>query len=599
MRFCLLACLAVITGCTAEVPVDTGRDRPNVVIVITDDQGYGDLGFHGNPVIRTPNLDRLATASVRLDDYHVAATCAPTRSALLTGRWQNRVGVWHTIMGRSMLRRGEVTLADMLGDAGYRTMMIGKWHLGDNYPYRPHDRGFEQAYYHGGGGVGQTPDVWDNAYFDGAYYRNDVAEPAAGYVTDVFFDEAIEFIDSVKDGDAPFLLYLSTNAPHGPMHAPQAYADLYADIKQVGVRHFLGMITNIDDNVGRLRAHLEEQGLAENTVFIFTTDNGTSTGMDIFNAGMRGKKGSEYDGGHRVPFFVHWPAGDLAGSGVVDHVTAHVDIVPTLLELTGSQPPAGVDFDGTSLVPLLRDPRAAWPERILITDSQRVLDPIKWRRATVMTDRWRQVNGVELYDIDADPGQAADVAAEYPDVMQRLTAAYEDWWSELEPTFGEPTAIVIGSAAANPVRLTSHDWLGTNAQVPWNQRHIRNLEIEADGIHKGYWAIDVETAGRYVFELRRWPAEAALPITAPAEPGAPVPGAAAFRIAAGKSFPAVSARLVIGEHELSAPVGPGDQSVRFEAELAVGKMPLVALFEDDAARELGAYYVTVTYLGRN
>ena len=597
MRLCLLACLVVIASCSEDVPIDTDRSRPNVVLVITDDQGYGDLGFHGNPVVRTPSLDQLAAESTRLDDYHVAPTCAPTRAALLTGRWQNRVGVWHTVMGRSMLRRGELTLADMLGDSGYRTMMIGKWHLGDNYPYRPHDRGFEQAYYHGGGGVGQTPDVWDNAYFDGSYYRNGVVEPAVGYVTDVFFDEAINFIDSVKGGDAPFFLYLSTNAPHGPMHAPQSYADLYADIKQVGARHFLGMITNIDDNVGRLRAYLKGNGLAENTIFIFTTDNGTSTGMNIFNAGMRGKKGSEYDGGHRVPFFLHWPKGKLAEGHTIERVTAHVDIVPTLLELTASESPDGVQFDGASLVPLLHSPEGEWPGRTLITDSQRVLDPIKWRRSAVMTDRWRQVNGVELYDIDADPGQESDVAGEYPEVMRQLTATYEDWWDELQPTFGEPTAIVIGSEAANPVQLTSHDWLGTNAQVPWNQRHIRSLQMEADGVHKGYWAIDVEKPGRYSFELRRWPAESALPVAASAEPGAPVPGTEAFRTREGELFPAVSATLTIGDRELSAPVGQHDQYVAFEVELDTGKTPLVALFEDEEARELGAYYVTVDYLG--
>jgi arylsulfatase B len=598
MRLSLLACLLVIASCSEDIPIDTDRSRPNVILVITDDQGYGDLGFHGNPVVHTPNLDLLAAASTRLDDYHVAPTCAPTRAALLTGRWQNRVGVWHTIMGRSMLRRGEVTLADMLGASGYRTMMIGKWHLGDNYPYRPHDRGFEQAYYHGGGGVGQTPDVWDNAYFDGSYYRNGVVEPADGYVTDVFFDEAINFIGAVKGGDAPFFLYLSTNAPHGPMHAPRSYADLYADIKQVGVRHFLGMITNIDDNVGRLRTHLEENGLAENTIFIFTTDNGTSTGMNIFNAGMRGKKGSEYDGGHRVPFFVYWPAGELAESRQVDRVTAHVDIVPTILELTASEPPEGVAFDGESLAPLLHDPDAEWPDRILITDSQRVLDPIKWRRSAVMTDRWRQVNGDELYDIDADPAQESDVASEYPAVMQQLTAAYGDWWNELQPTFGEPTAIVIGSAAANPVHLTAHDWLGANAQVPWNQRHIRSMEMEADGIHKGYWAIDVEKPGRYVFELRRWPAEAALAITASAEPGAPVPGTEAFRVRDGVPFAAVDAMLAIGDRELSARVDQHDQYVSFEVELDAGMTPLAAVFKDEESRELGAYYVTVNYLGQ-
>ncbi len=599
MRYFLLLLTVSLAACSAEISDPKASQRPNVIIVITDDQGYGDLGVHGNPVIRTANLDALANESVRLDDYHVAPTCAPTRAALMTGRWQNRTGVWHTVMGRSMLRRDEVTLANLLGEAGYRTAMVGKWHLGDNYPYRPHDRGFESAYYNGGGGVGQTPDVWNNAYFDGAYYRNGVVEPAEGYVTDVFFNEAIDFIDSVKDGNAPFFLYLSTNAPHGPMHAPQEYADLYSDQRQLGVQHFLGMITNIDDNVGRLRAYLDEHGLADNTIFIFTTDNGTSTGMNIFNAGMRGKKGSEYEGGHRVPFFLHWPDGGLAESRSVDHVTAHVDVLPTLLDLTGVDQPDDLKLDGTSLATLLNDPAANWRDRVLITDSQRVLDPIKWRRASVMTDRWRQVNGVELYDMDVDVGQSKDVAGEYPDVMRKLTRAYESWWAELEPTFSEPTAIVIGSSNANPVSLTGHDWLGTNAQVPWNQRHIRQMEIEADGIHKAYWALDVEAAGRYEFLLRRWPKAAGLPIAAAAPPGEDVPGVEAFRAVEGEGFPAVKARLVIGEQHFEAPVSETDDAIKFIADVGTGSVPLVAVFEDANGRELGAYYVTVNYLGQD
>jgi hypothetical protein len=224
---CLVGCEPATDKSSQDQAGDSGR--PNVVLIITDDQGYGDLGVHGNPIISTPNMDALAEESIRLEDYHVAPTCAPTRAGLLTGRWHNRTGVWHTVMGRSMLRQDEVTLADMLAANGYRTAMIGKWHLGDNYPYRPHDRGFEYAYYNGGGGVGQTPDFWNNAYFDGSYFRNGQAEPAEGYVTDVFFDEAIAFIDSVRGGDKPFFVYLATNAPHGPMHAPPQYADLYAD----------------------------------------------------------------------------------------------------------------------------------------------------------------------------------------------------------------------------------------------------------------------------------------------------------------------------------------------------------------------------------
>jgi arylsulfatase B len=592
---CLVGCEPATDKSSQDQAGDSGR--PNVVLIITDDQGYGDLGVHGNPIISTPNMDALAEESIRLEDYHVAPTCAPTRAGLLTGRWHNRTGVWHTVMGRSMLRQDEVTLADMLAANGYRTAMIGKWHLGDNYPYRPHDRGFEYAYYNGGGGVGQTPDFWNNAYFDGSYFRNGQAEPAEGYVTDVFFDEAIAFIDSVRGGDKPFFVYLATNAPHGPMHAPPQYADLYADEGlSVAVQHFLGMISNIDDNVGKLRDYLDDNGLSENTVFIFTTDNGTSSGNNIFNAGMRGKKGSEYEGGHRVPFFLHWPAGGLSAMHRVDRVTAHVDIVPTLLDLTRSTPPDDVDFDGRSLRPLLEGAAIDWPDRVLISDSQRVLDPIKWRRSYVMTDQWRLINGEDLYDIDKDPGQEEDVAGEYPQVRERLRAEYEAQWAELLPTFAEPTPVVLGHASANPAVLTGHDWLGTNAQVPWNQRHIRILEREADGVHKGYWWVDFAEAGTYEFELRRWPAEAGLPIIAAAMPGPDVPGVTAFRAVAGKPFAAISAQLRVGELSMDTPVAATDTQVSFIARLDVGKTRLAATFTDKDGVQVGAYYVTARRL---
>lgn len=279
---------------------------PNIVLVIADDQGYGDLGHTGNPIIKTPQIDALAAESTSLTDYHVAPTCSPTRAALMTGHWTDRTGVWHTINGRSMLRENEVTLGQLLTDSGYVTGMFGKWHLGDNYPYRPEDRGFAEVYRHGGGGVGQTPDLWDNAYFDGTYFHNGKIVPAEGFCTDVFFTQARRFIKAQAQAGKPFFAYISTNAPHGPLHCPQEYLDRYPD-QPAAIAAFYGMITNIDDNVGATRALLEELGIAKNTLFIFTTDNGTATGHEVFNAGMRGKKGSEYDGGHRVPFIAHWP----------------------------------------------------------------------------------------------------------------------------------------------------------------------------------------------------------------------------------------------------------------------------------------------------
>ena len=266
--------------------VSNTTDKPNVIIVITDDQGYGDLGHTGNPIIKTPALDKFSAESVNLTNYHVGTTCAPTRAGLLTGRNCNRNGVWHTIMGASILNADEVTLANVLQDNGYRTGMFGKWHLGDNYPFHPHNRGFDETLYHGGGGVGQTPDYWNNDYLDDTYFRNGVPEKKSGYCTDVWFDEAIKFIEASKEG--PFFCYLSLNAPHGPYNVPINYYNLYKDETNISElqKRFYGMITNIDDNFDKLVNKLDGLGIAENTILIFTTDNGTA-------AGYRADKGSD------------------------------------------------------------------------------------------------------------------------------------------------------------------------------------------------------------------------------------------------------------------------------------------------------------------
>ncbi len=591
MKKTLLAWVAVLLC----VVTAGAAQRPNVVLVITDDQGYGDLSCHGNPVLKTPHLDKLHADSVRLTDYHVAPTCSPTRAALITGHWTNRTGVWHTIMGRSMLRHNEVTIGQILADGGYHTAMFGKWHLGDNYPYRPEDRGFQEVLRHGGGGVGQTPDYWDNAYFDGSYFHNGKAVPARGFCTDVFFDYAKRFIRKVKDDDKPFFVYLCTNAPHGPMHAPVKSSAPY--VKQgVNVANFFGMISNIDDNVGAMRAFLKEEGLTDNTIFIFTTDNGTSSGAHIHNNGMRGKKGSEYDGGHRVPFFIHWPKGGLTKGRDVDMITSYVDIVPTLIDYCNVPTPKGVKFDGVNIRPLIEGRQEeTWPDRILVTDSQRVRDPIKWRKSAVMTDQWRLVNGKELFDINADPGQKTNLAKQHPAVVSRLAKFYEAWWEELVPTFGQPTAIYLGHPApsANPVTLTCHDWIA-DGSTPWNQRHIRNAEKKPG--NTGFWAVDVKTAGAYTVELRRWPKEANRAITADLAAGADVPGVKAFRAIPGKTFAAVKAHLKLGGEELTLPVKEGAKRVTFRLNLKPGRDELWAKFTDETGTPMGAFYAYVTKL---
>jgi arylsulfatase A-like enzyme len=578
MTRCLLALLFCVpyTGFNAHAAAD--EVRPNVVLIITDDQGYGDIGAHGNSMLRTPHLDALHVQSVRLTDFHVDPTCSPTRSALMTGRYSTRTGVWHTIAGRSLMRTSELTMAEVFAANGYRTGQFGKWHLGDNYPMRPHDQGFEECLHHGGGGVTQTPDFWGNDYFDDTYLRNGVPEACEGYCTDVWFREAAQFIESHRNES--FFCYIATNAPHSPYFVASEWKQLYLD---AGVAEpmasFYGMIANIDHNIGLLRSRLDELGLSENTIVIFMTDNGTaegaggdsaaSNGWSGFNAGMRGQKGSAYDGGHRVPCFIHWPAGGLDAGRDVSLLSAHIDLLPTLCDLCSLDKPEGPPLDGQSLaIPVLgwdAPLSEALTHRTLFVHSQRVETPEKWRTSAVMTSRFRLVNGRELYDITRDPGQLEDVAARYPDVVQRMRTAYEVWWEDLSPSFDQDVRIVIGSDEANLTTLTCHDW--HSEDVPWNQQ-----SVERDPEANGYWLIEVAQAGRYEFELRLRPPGVSRPLSA---------GRAIVAVDEARSEVAVSA---------------GDEWVRLTMDLKAGSARLQTWVEESAGPTRGAYFVIVRRL---
>ena len=569
-------------------------DKPNVVFVITDDQGYGDISAHGNPILETPATDALHAESVRLTDYHVTPTCAPTRGALMSGHYTNRAGPWHTIMGRSFLRVGELTFGDVFLDNGYATGMFGKWHLGDNYPYRPEDRGFSEVVRHGGGGVGQTPDFWDNSYFDDTYFHNGKPQKYKGYCTDVYFQEAQRFIEESVKKDKPFMAYICTNAPHSPFHCPEKYWKPYVE-KGLSEREaiFFGMIANIDENVGAMREWLDKKGLAENTIFIFTTDNGTASGENIFSGGMRGKKGSEYDGGHRVPFFLHWPAGNLTEGRDVERLTAHIDILPTLIEMCGLNGPMDYSFDGRSLVPLIYQTPTSWPDRIIITDSQRVRDPIKWRKSSTMTDRWRLINGTELYDVESDPEQETDVAKSNPETVKRLRDAYDRWWASISPGFAVDERVVLGNKADNPTQLTAHDWLTDNALSPWHQGFIRGAKQGS-----GYWAVRVKEAGTYKISLRRWPRELSRAINDDLAPGDPVPGLTAFRETPGKAIKATRATLNVADYYEEKTVKKGAEEVTFTMDLEPGDFKLRGNFIT-GKREgefVSAYYAVVERL---
>ena len=594
LTLCLALCIAAVSpSCQSASEPEAGAS-PNVVLVITDDQGYGDIAAHGNPVIKTPNLDSLHARSIRLTNFHVSPTCAPTRAALMTGRYTDATGAWHTIMGRSLMNSEEVTLADTFKANGYRTGMFGKWHLGDNYPYRPHDRGFDEAFYHGGGGVWQTPDYFTNDYFDDTYFRNGVPEKTEGFCTDVWFDNAINFIGKAKAEQKPFFAYITTNAPHGPMWAPENYEKMYPNVEGLKEPGFFGMITNIDDNMGKLADYLKQNDLEDNTIFIYMTDNGTSSGENVWNAGMRGKKGSPYEGGHRVPFFVFWPAGGLVGPKDIDTLSAHVDVLPTLMELANLQKPQGPEVYGKSLKPLLYDEPVEWPDRVFATDSQRMANLVKWKSTAVMSQQWRLVNNgmsgapdnLQLFDIQKDPGQENDVAADNPEVVEKLKAEYEAWWKIASQRADQFSRIVIGNSAENPMRLTSHDWVSEGAQKTWNQRGIRNAPAV-----NGPWMLEVAQAGKYRFELRRWPKELDLPINAPYEDKE-------FNRekAKGVAISATKARLKIGDADESAPVKASDKGVSFEVDLQAGPATLETWLIDKDATERGAYFVYVERL---
>lgn len=567
-------------------------ERPNVILIMTDDQGYGDIAALGNPVIKTPHMDKLHSESIRLTDYHVDPTCSPTRAALLTGRYSTRTGVTHTINGRSMMHGDEYTMAEYFKDNGYRTGMFGKWHLGANAPLRPMDQGFDHAVWAPGGAIDQGANYLGNDCFDDTYKVNEKWQKFPGYHTDVWYDQAMEFIeDTDKRGDDPFFVYLPTTAVHDPWNVNDEYAKPYLD---AGVpptmSKFYGMITNIDDNLGRLRKFLEDKGLAENTILIYTTDNGTTAGwidrksdFKYFNAGMRGWKGSHYDGGHRVPFFLHWPAGGYDKGVDRSELLAHIDVMPTLSELCGLKSIApdmlnrGAQ-DGRSFVPTLK--LQPVEGRSLFVHVQRRFTPPKWEKSSVMTERWRLVNGKELYSIFLDPSQARDIASKHPDVVASLREDYEKWWASLEPSFDDIVRFDLGGAE-NPTTLMSHDWyMGEgDGDSAWHHAYVKRNELR-----NGRFMVNIKKAGKYRITPMRWPEYVDKPS-----------GCVKARV---YIYPHIThgTPLGIGVEEKIDPKKPVKS---FDLELSAGLADITTTLTNEDGKTFGAYYVKVEYLGDN
>ncbi len=556
------------------------KKKPNVLLILTDDLGYGDLACHGNPVLKTPNIDQLHGRSARLTNFHVDPTCSPTRSSLLTGRYSSRAGVWHTIMGRSILPKDEVTMAETFSRNGYRTGIFGKWHLGDNHPFRPHERGFQEAVVMGGGAIGNMPDYWDNDYFDDTYKHNGQWEKYSGYCTDVFFKAAMDFMSAAPG--TPFFCYLPPNASHWPHNVAEDYVKPYRGRVPDNRATLYGVIANLDENIGRMLRFLSEHKLENDTILIFMTDNGTGFGAEFdaqgfltggFNAGMRAQKGSVYEGGHRVPFFIRRPAGGIQAGRDIPQLAAHIDVFPTLLKLCGLEKGEGGAFDGVSLDPLLTGTGASWPERTLLVHSQRVDEPIKGKDWAAMTSQWRLINGRELYDIREDPEQRRDVAAAHPEIVQDLRREYDRWWDDISGRFKDYVWIPVGTDAENPARLTSHDIHG---QVCWDHVHVkRNQRCD------GFWTIEVAREGTYEFGVRRWPKESDIAIR-------DVPEGT-------KAFKPTHARLKVGDFDATLPIRDGDKAAVFSVRLAPQRTRLQAwLINDIGNGEANcAYYVDV------
>jgi len=597
-----LKTLAIGTGAATAFPSSlflsscaTRSRRPNVILILTDDQGYGDLGCHGNDRLRTPSLDRLHGESVRFSNFYTCALCSPTRASLLTGRYNYRTGVVDTWVGQALMRTEEVTIAELLKNAGYRTGIFGKWHLGDNFPLRSLDQGFEESLVHNDGLIGSISDPADNHYDDPVLQHNGRAKEHKGYCTDIFFNAALDFI--AADRNRPFFVYLATNVPHYPLEVADSYVQPYREMGfDEKTSRTYGMIANLDENIGRLLDRLKERALEDDTVVIFMSDNGPQHG-DRYNAGLRDIKGSMYEGGIKVPFFVRWPRRFASGRDV-DRIAAHIDVLPTLLEMCGVSLPAHIGLDGRSLVPLLQETGSAeWPDRMLFfqqcrPDPEGVDRPRPFTHCAVRSQRYKVVmttadpaeqetrtinfEETQLFDMAADPGEQNDIARQHPDIVRDMRAAYESWFADVTQGIRSPVRIPLGDPKANPTTLTTQDICGPGApQLPFSWTGARRL-LAGELRGAGYWNVEVVRRGTYELTYRLGPEEADwIP---PLKPG--------------------RVQLKLGSIEYEREISPDAREVRFRLDLETGPGELEAYLTGQRkdGQKVSPFFVDVLYL---
>tara|TARA_B100002052_G_scaffold196734_1_gene179486 strand:+ start:114 stop:1865 length:1752 start_codon:yes stop_codon:yes gene_type:complete len=492
--------------------------RPNIIVIMTDDQGIGDFGFANNSLAETPNLDALYEGGVHLEQFYVSPVCSPTRACLMTGRYNYRTRCIDTYLGRSMMDTNEITIAEVLGAAGYRTGIFGKWHLGDNYPLRAVDQGFEESLIHKGGGLAQPSEPRENGrrYTDAILFHNGNQVQSKGYCTDVYFDAAIEFANKASaDGD-PFFAYIPTNAPHGPFHdVPQELYEHYKqkDFSSIMVRdlnekqrqaendklaRIFAMITNVDQNIGRLIKALKSAGQLDNTMIVYLNDNGPNSARYV--NGHRGSKATVLEGGVRSPLIVQWPSSIKPGTAS-NQVGAHIDLLPTIAEACGVKLAKGHEVDGMSLLTALTGEQRRTVERTLVIQSHRGNQPTRFHNFLIRKGDYKLVHPsgfgkesfegepqFELYNVVKDPSESNNLIGKEPKLARQLADLYEQWFDDVSSTRKDnyaPPRIVLGS---------QHDPIGVLTRQDWRDGTWASAA-------NGYWLVSVDSAGAYNVKL--------------------------------------------------------------------------------------------------
>lgn len=486
--FCLLACTPSIDSGdqeTVELP-------PNIVLVITDDQGWGDLKSNGNKWLDTPVLDKLRQDGASFDRFYVSPVCAPTRASLLTGRYYLRTGTTWVTHRKEVMRSEEVTFAEVFKEADYITGIFGKWHNGAQYPNDPIGQGFDEFY-------GFSAGHWNN-YFNTGLIHNDTPVSTTGYINDVLTDKAIAFID--ENRDRPFLCYVPYNTPHSPFQLPDEYYDKY---KAMGLNEkdasVYGMCENLDDNIGRILTRLDSLDLTNNTIVIFLTDNGPNG--QRYNDGMKGWKGHIDEGGVRVPLFIRWPDKIAPGTNIKP-LAAHIDLLPTLAELCQVSLSSDVQLDGRSLAPLLLGEKTDWPERNIYTvRAGASIGPV----GALRSQQYRMVldldGAPQLYDMLADPGQEHNLKDSHPKITEELKDTFINWFDHVKPADLTPPPIPVGHPARLLTELPASEALLSESvsfkgERGWSNDWIINWEQVTDTIS---WKIDVEEAADFEIQM--------------------------------------------------------------------------------------------------